>query len=105
MREEVVEELGSTIHRYANCIESLWEPSGERHSWVAKEACIFSWLDAQPQPTNVVRPRENRIVHGVQVQSRIRILQSARAHILEYIAMQSEAIDDERLQAALNSST
>ena len=45
------------------------------------------------------------MVHGVQVQWRIRILQSAKAHILEYIAMQSEAIDDERLQAALNSST
>ena len=72
---------------------------------VYKEACIFSWLDAQPQPTNVVRPKKNRLVHGVQVQSRIRILQSAKAHILEYIAMQSEAIDDERLQAALNSST
>ena len=54
---------------------------------------------------SVVRPRKNRIVHGVQVQSRIRILQFAKAHILEYIAMQSEANDDERLQAALNIST
>ena len=38
----------------------------------------------------------------MQVESRIRILKSAKAHILEYIAMQSEAIDDERMQEALN---
>ena len=36
------------------------------------------------------------------VSSKIRILQSAKAHILEYIAMQIEAIDDDQVQAALN---
>ena len=46
--------------------------------------------------------RRKRNVFGSQVESKIRILQSAKAHILEYIAMQTEAIDDDRLQAALN---
>lgn len=102
MREGVVEESGSTTQCYANCMESLWEPSGERHSWVPKEACIFSWFDQQPVSVNVVQVSEKRIVHGVQVEKRVRIPQSTKAHILEYIAMQTEAIDDERLQAALN---
>ena len=39
---------------------------------------------------------------GVQIESKICILQSAKAHILEYIAMQTEAIDDDRLHVALN---
>ena len=39
---------------------------------------------------------------GVQVESKICILLLAKAHILEYVAMQSEAIDDARLQNALN---
>ena len=43
-----------------------------------------------------------RNVFGIQVESKIRILQSAKAHILEYITMQMEAIDNNRMQAALN---
>ena len=43
-----------------------------------------------------------RNVFGIQVESKIRILKSAKAHILEYIAMQIEAIDNNRVQAALD---
>lgn len=38
----------------------------------------------------------------MQVESKIWILQSAKTDILEYIAMQTKAIDNDRLQAALN---
>ena len=102
IREEIVEDLGFTAQRYANCIESMWEPAGERHSWVAKDTCIFSWFDQELVPVNATRLKEKRIVHRVQVEKRVRILQSAKSHILEYIAMQTEAIDDERLQVALH---
>ena len=43
-----------------------------------------------------------RNVFGIQVESKIRILHSAKVYILEYIAMQIEAIDDNRVQAALD---
>jgi hypothetical protein len=43
-----------------------------------------------------------RNVFRIQVESKIRILQSAMTHILEYIVMQTEAIDDNRVQAALD---
>ena len=84
-------------------MESFWKPSGEKHSWVTKEACIFSWLDVQPQQSSVGWAGENRMVQGVQVQWRICIFQFTKTYILEYIAKQSEAIDNERVHAALDS--
>ena len=105
MRDVTVDEPNSNLQRYANCMDSLWEPFGEPHSWVEKEACIFSWLDEPEDPTIGAYLWRKQNVFGVQVEIKICILLSAKAHIIEYIAMQSEAIDDERLQAALNSST
>ena len=98
----VVDGPGSSAQRYANCMDSLREPSGESHSWVEKEACIFSWVDEPERTTSSACRLRKRNVFGVQVESSIRILQSAKVHILEYIAMQSKAIDDERMQEALN---
>ena len=83
-------------------MDSLWEPSGESHSWVEKEACIFSWVDEPKRTTSSDCLLRKRNVFGMQVESRIRLLESTKAHILEYIGMQSEAIDDERMQEALN---
>jgi hypothetical protein len=39
------EEVGSNRVRYTNCMESTWEPSGERFAWIEKEATIYSWMD------------------------------------------------------------
>ena len=50
IQEGVVDGPGSSAQRYANCMDSLWEPSGESHNWVEKEACIFSWVD-EPERT------------------------------------------------------
>jgi hypothetical protein len=36
---------GCSRTRYANYMEASWEPSLERHSWVVKEATIFSGED------------------------------------------------------------
>ena len=102
IEEEVVDGPGSSAQRYANCMDSLWKPFGESHSWVEKETCIFSWVDKPERTTSSACRLRKRNVFGMQVESKIRILQSAKAHILEYIAMQSEAIDDERMQEALN---
>ena len=52
MRGAVVDELGSIARRYANCIDPLWEPIEEHHSWVEKEACIFPWVDEPENRTN-----------------------------------------------------
>jgi hypothetical protein len=102
VRGEVIDGLESNARRYTNCLDSLWEPSGESHSWIEKEACIFSWMDESERTMTGACRWRKRNVFGVQVESKIRILQSAKTHILEYIAMQTEAIDDDRLQAALN---
>jgi hypothetical protein len=102
MRGGIIDDPGSTAQRYANCLDSLWEPSGESHSWVEKEACIFSWMDESERTmTGACRWRKRNVL-GIQVESKIRILQSAKPHILEYIAMQTEAIDDDRVQAELD---
>ena len=102
MRGENVDRTGSTAQRYANCMEAFWEPSCETHSWIEKETCIFSWIDEPESTMAGAFRRRKQNVFGLQVESKIRILQSAKAHILQYIAMQTEAIDDDRLQAALN---
>lgn len=105
IRGGVVDGPRSSLQRYANCLDSLWEPSGENHDWIEKEACIFSWADEPERIMSGHSRGRNRNVFGVQVPSNICIIQSAKAHILEYIAMQTQAIDDDRLQAALDIST
>ena len=101
-RGEVINGPGSSAQWYANWMDSLWEPSSESHSWIEKEACIFSWADEPERTLTGVSRWRKRSVFGMMVESKIRILQSAKAHILEYIAMQTKAIDDDRLQANLN---
>ena len=69
----VVDEPGSIAKGYANCIDLVWEPSEERHSWIEKEACIFSWVDKPENRTNGVSRWRKSNVFGVQVESKIRI--------------------------------
>jgi hypothetical protein len=46
---------------------------------------------------------ENNIrVHGVVTEMKIKILAHAKPHLVEYIALQMEAMDDERLQNDLD---
>jgi len=41
-------------------------------------------------------------VHGVQIEERVLIPQEAKRHLVEYMAMQMEDLDDERLQNNLD---
>ena len=63
-----------------------------------KEATIFSWEDV---------PRRNRAgvvhgngvqVHGVTTEAEVQIPVAAKPHLLEYMDLQMEALDEERLR-------
>jgi hypothetical protein len=83
-------------------MEASWEPSLERHGWIVKEATIFSWEDV-PARTRSRSIHENNVqVHGVITEMKIRIHAYEKLHLVEYIALQIEAMDDERLQNDLD---
>jgi hypothetical protein len=92
----------SNIVRYGNCMEGTWEPSRERHGWVMKEATIFSWEDV-PRRTRagVVHANEVR-VFGLTTKSEVQIPVSTKPHLLEYMDLQMEALDEERLRNDLD---
>jgi hypothetical protein len=92
----------SNIARYKNCMEAQWEPSRERHSWVMKEATIFLWEDV-PRRTRagVVHGNEVR-VYGVTIEAEVQIPVAAKPHLLEYMDLQMEALDEERLRNDLD---
>jgi hypothetical protein len=92
----------SKIARYGNCMEATWEPSRERHGWVMKEATLFSWEDA-PRRTRagVVYANEVR-VYGVTIEVEVQIHVTTKPHLLEYMDLQMEALDEERLQNNLD---
>jgi hypothetical protein len=90
------------IARYGNCMEGTWEPSRERHGWVMKEATIFSWKDV-PRRTRarVVHANEVR-VYGVTTEAEVQIPVVAKPHLLEYMDLQMEALDEEHLRNDLD---
>jgi hypothetical protein len=92
----------SNIVRYRNCMEGMWEPSRERYGWVMKEATIFSWEDV-PRRTRarVVHVNEVR-VFGVTTEAEILIPVPTKPHLLEYMDLQMEALDEERLHNDLD---
>jgi hypothetical protein len=93
---------GSNIARYANCMEAQWEPSRERHGWVVKEATIFSWEDVPTRTkTGVVQGNDVR-VYGVETETKVKIPAYAKPHLLEYIDLQMEAFDEDRLRSDLD---
>jgi hypothetical protein len=83
-------------------MEGMWEPSRKRHDWVMKEATIFSWEDV-PRRTKakVVHVNEVR-VYSVTTEAEVQILVAAKPHLLEYMDLQMEALDEERLRNDLD---
>jgi hypothetical protein len=83
----------------------------EKHGWVMKEATIFSWEDEatifswEDVPTRtragVVHGNEVR-VYGVTTEAEIMIPVQAKPHLLEYMDLQMEALDEERLRNDLD---
>jgi hypothetical protein len=82
---------------YANYTEVSWEPSLKRHGWVVKEATIFFWEDVPARTKSGLIHENNIWVHGVVTETRIKILAHAKPHLVEYIELQMEAMDDEQL--------
>jgi hypothetical protein len=83
-------------------MEGMWEPSRKRHDWVMKEATIFSWEDV-PRRTKakVVHVNEVR-VYSVTTEAEVQILVATKPHLLEYMDLQMEALDEERLRNDLD---
>jgi hypothetical protein len=74
----------------------------ERHGWVMKEATIFSWEDVPIRTTvGVVYGNEVR-VYGITSEAEIMIHVQAKPHLLEYMDLQMEALDEERLRNDLD---
>jgi hypothetical protein len=102
MRAGVQTGSGCSTTRYRNCMEASWEPSFKRHKWVVKEAIIFSWEDVPTRSRGGLIHEDNVRVCGVLTERKIKIPAYAKPHLVEYIALQMEAMDDERLQNDLN---
>jgi len=102
MRRGVTDEAGSEPQRYRNCMEASWEPSGERHGWVDKEAAIFSWRDVPARTRSGHLKVKFISIQGVRTENQVTIPNEAKPHILEYIALQVEGMDDERMQNELD---
>jgi hypothetical protein len=82
-------------------MEAQWEPSCERHSWVMKEAKIFSWKDV-PRRTRTGVVHGVVQVYGVTTEAEVQIPVAAKPHLLEYMDLQMEALDEERLRNDLD---
>jgi hypothetical protein len=105
MGTTLVEEPTSNAQRYVNCMAASWEPSCEGHSWINKEATIFSWVD-EPSRNRIREPHIRMcIVQGLQTESKIYIPSAAKPHLLEYMTMQSEAMDNSRLDGDVDVNT
>jgi hypothetical protein len=74
----------------------------ERHGWDMKEATIFSREDV-PIRTRVRVVHGNEVrVYGVTTEAEIMIPVQAKLHLLEYMDLQIEALDEERLRNDLD---
>jgi hypothetical protein len=74
----------------------------ERYGWVMKEATIFAWEDVPTRTkAGVVHGNEVR-VYGVTTEVEIMIPVQAKPHLLEYMDLQIEALDEERLRNDLD---
>jgi hypothetical protein len=94
--------LASNIARYGNCMEAQWEPSRKRHGWVMKEATIFSWEDV-PRRTRAGVVHGNEVwVYDVTTEAEVQIPVATKPHLLEYMDLQMEALDEERLRNDLD---
>ena len=83
MKARVHDETGSEAQRYTNCIETVWEPSGERHAWVDKEAAIFSWTDVPGRSRSGHLKSKLISIHGVHTENQMTIPSEAKPHCIQ----------------------
>jgi hypothetical protein len=92
----------SNIVRYGSCMEAQWKPSREIHGWVMKEATIFSWEDV-PRRTRAGVVYGNEVqVYGMTTEAEVQIPVATKPHLLQYMDLQMEALDEERLRNDLD---
>ena len=85
------DELGMWIRRYQNCMHHKWEPSYEPADWVNIDAAITSW-------GNLSKKSETCIVDGIGIEREISILKAQAYHLIQHMAQQMDAVDDEKLE-------
>ena len=83
-------------------MEAFWEPFGEAHGWIVKDAAIFSWENAPIKTRSGLEHVNNVRVHGELTEAKIKIPAQAKPHLVEYIALQLEEMDNERFQNDLD---
>jgi hypothetical protein len=67
-----------------------------------KEATIFSWEDV-PRRTRARVVHGNKVqVYGVTTEAEVQMPVAAKPHLLEYMDLQMEALDEERLRNNLD---
>jgi hypothetical protein len=67
-----------------------------------KEATIFSWEDV-PRRTRVGVVYGNEVrVYGVTTEAEVQVPVAAKPHLLEYMDLHMEALDEERLRNNLD---
>jgi hypothetical protein len=67
-----------------------------------KEATIFSWEDV-PRRTRARVVHGNKVhVYGVTTKAEVQIPVAAKPHLLEYMDLHMEALDEERLRNDLD---
>ena len=96
MRAGAKTKSGCSRIRYTNCMEASWEPSLERHGWVAKKTTIFLWEDVPARTRSRLIHENNVQVHGVVTEAKNKIPTHAKPYLVEYIALEMEAMDDEQ---------
>jgi hypothetical protein len=67
-----------------------------------KEATIFSWENVPTRTTAGVVHGNKVRVYGVTTKAEIMIPVKAKPHLLEYMDLQMEALDEERLRNDLD---
>ena len=82
---------GMCTYRYRNCMKQKWIPSNKLSNWVDLEMAIISW--------NPSLKTETSTVEKVVASKEISIPKAMTFHLLQHIANQSEAINDEHLES------
>jgi hypothetical protein len=67
-----------------------------------KEATIFSWEDVPRRTRARVVYGNEVLVYGVTTEAEVQIPVAAKPHLLEYMDLQMEALDEERLRNDLD---
>jgi len=78
-------------------METTWNSSSERFVWIEKKSAIYLCVNVLLKETSGHIIGSNVTLYGVQTKGTTIILYETKLHLLEYMAMQMEDLDDECL--------